>query len=196
MRGGRLIAGRHHFSGCVRALRQTAVAVVAHDDSVAISGDHRAGPMDELDAALTRVAGWLRGIDGTALGEGLIQVRERIDRTEAMFVDGVGRFDRSGEYAADGALSVINWLRWKCRLSGGAAAERVTIARQLDQLPKSGEAFANGDVGYQHMGLIARTDAHVGAAAVRQAESTLLQAAQTHDPGRFAGVTKDFEHRV
>ncbi|HEY4844818.1 MAG TPA: DUF222 domain-containing protein [Candidatus Dormibacteraeota bacterium] len=163
---------------------------------MAISGDHRAGPMDELDAALTRVAGWLRGIDGTALGEGLIQVRERIDRTEAMFVDGVGRFDRSGEYAADGALSVINWLRWKCRLSGGAAAERVTIARQLDQLPKSGEAFANGDLGYQHMALIARTAEHVGAAAVRQAESTLLQAAQTHDPGQFAGVTKDFEHRV
>jgi hypothetical protein len=163
---------------------------------VAVSDAHGGAPMDQLDAALDRVAAWLRRIDGTNLGEGLTQVRERIDRTEAMFVDGVGRFDQSGDYAADGALSIVNWLRWKCRLSGGAAAERVTIARQLDQLPKTEAAFASGDLGYQHVALIARTAEHVGAAAVRKAESTLLQAAQTHDPGQFAGVAKDFEHRV
>jgi hypothetical protein len=169
---------------------------MVHDRKVAVSGEHRETPISQLDAALERVAAWLRRIDGTTLGEGLIQVRERIDRTEAMFVDGVGRFDRSGEYAADGALSIVAWLKWKCKLSGGAAAERVTIAHQLNKLPQTVEAFARGDLGYQHVALIARTAEHVGAAAVRKAESSLLQAAQTHDPGQFAGVTKDFEHRV
>src|SRR5207245_1799008 len=44
--------------------------------------------------------------------------------------------------------------------------------------------------------LIARTAEHVGAAAVRKEEGRLVQAAQTHDPGQFLGVTKNFEHRV
>jgi Domain of unknown function (DUF222) len=168
---------------------------MAHDGNVAVS-DQQGTPIDQLDAALDRVAAWLRRIDGTSLGEGLIQVREPIDRCEAMFVDGVGRFDRSGEYAADGALSIVNWLWWKCRLSGGAAAERVSIARQLDQLPRTEAAFANGDLGYQRVAAMARAAEHVGVAAVRNEEASLLKAAQTMDPGQFVGVTKDFEHRV
>ncbi|HEV2012727.1 MAG TPA: DUF222 domain-containing protein [Candidatus Dormibacteraeota bacterium] len=153
--------------------------------------------VDQLQASVKLMSTRVGQADGPALGEGLIQIREAgIDPLEAVFADGVRRFDRSGEYAAEGALSIVNWLRWKCKLSGGAAAERVGIARQLDQLPKTEAAFARGDLGYQHVALIARTAEHVGAAAVRSAESSLLQAAQTHDPGQFAGVTKDFEHRV
>src|SRR2546430_9816493 len=139
----------------------------------------------------------IREAKGQDLGEGLIQIREAgIDPLEAVFADGLRRFDDSGEYAADGALSVVAWLKWRCKLSGGAAAERVGIARQLEQLPKTGEAFARGDVGYQHVAMIARTAEHLGAGAVRKAESSLLQAARTHDPAQFPGITKDFEHRI
>jgi hypothetical protein len=113
-----------------------------------------------------------------------------------VFADGVRRFDKSGEYKADGALSVIAWLKWKCKLSGAAATERVGIARQLDQLPKTEAAFARGDVGYEHVALIARTADHVGAAAVRNEEANLLQAALTRDPGQFTSVAKNFEHRI
>src|SRR2546422_8919223 len=143
------------------------------------------------------MSGWIREADGQELGEGLIQIRESgIASLEAVFADGLRRFDESGEYAADGALSVIAWLKWRCKLSGGAAAERVGIARQLERLPRTGEAFARGDLGYQHVAMIARTAEHVGAGAVRKAESSLLQAAKTHDPGQFAGITKDLEHRI
>ncbi len=106
------------------------------------------------------------------------------------------RFDQSGEYKADGALSVTEWLRWKCKLSGGAAMERVTVARQLAKLPQTEAAFASGDLGYQHVAVMARAAEHVGAAAVRKEEPNLLQAAQTMDPGKFVSVAKDFEHRV
>src|SRR5947199_9378946 len=44
--------------------------------------------------------------------------------------------------------------------------------------------------------MIARTADHVGASAVCKAEASLLQAAKMHDPGQFAGITKDFEHRI
>src|SRR5712692_6374294 len=153
--------------------------------------------VEKLRAGVHAMSAWVGEAEGEGLGEALIQIRESgIDPLEAVFATGVRRFDKSGEYKADGALSVTEWLRWKCKLSGGAAAERVEIARQLEKLPKTEAAFANGDLGYQHVALIARTAEHVGAAAVRKEEGRLLQAAQTHDPGQFLGVTKNFEHRV
>src|ERR1700693_6228066 len=145
--------------------------------------------LEEMGVGVQAMAAWVQEAKGEDLGEGLIQIRESgIDPLEAAFAGGVRRFDQSGEYRADGALSVIAWLKWKCKLSGGAAAERLEIACQLENLPKTEAAFANGDLGYQHVALIARTAEHVGAAAVRKEEVNLLQAAQTMDPGQFTGV--------
>src|SRR5438132_9727508 len=153
--------------------------------------------LETMRSGVRAFAAWVEQAEDESLGEGLIQIRESgIDPLEAVFASGVRRFDKSGEYAADGAVSVIAWLKWKCKLSGGAAAERVEIAHQLVQLPRTEAAFANGDLGYQHVALMARTAEHVGAAAVRKAEPDLLQAAQTMDPGQFTGVAKNFEHRI
>jgi len=87
-------------------------------------------------------------------------------------------------------------VRANCKLSRTAAAERVDVARTLDQLPKTGQAFAQGDIGYQHVAVLARAAENVGVAAVRKAETSLLQAAESMDPGQFTGVTKQWEHRV
>ena len=150
-----------------------------------------------LRAAVKEVMASALEADGPELGALLIVIREAgIDPLEAAFATGVRRFDKSGEYAAEGALSVTAWLKWRCKLSGGAAAERVEVARQLDKLPKTEEALARGDVGYQHVAVLARTAEHVGAAAVRKEEANLLHAAQTMDPGQFTTVAKNFEHRV
>ena len=163
---------------------------------MAAAGTHSGSPLTRIKAALDELPGWLSHLEDASLGESLIEIREVIDRSEAMFADGVRRFDKSGEFRADGALSVTAWLRWRCKLSGGAAAERVGIARQLENLPKTEAAFANGDLGYEHVVVMARAAEHVGAAAVRKEEATLLKAAQTMDPGLFTGVAKHFEHRV
>jgi hypothetical protein len=153
--------------------------------------------VDKLRAGVQAMAACVRDADDETLREALIQIRETgIDPLEAVFATGVRRFDQSGEYKADGSLSLTEWLRSRCKLSGGAAAERVEVARQLEQLPKTEEAFASGTLGYQHVAVMAHAAQHVGAAAVRQEEATLLRAAQTMDPGRFTGVAKQFEHRV
>src|SRR6266480_2738239 len=151
----------------------------------------------QLRAGVEALASVVRQADSETLGVALIQIREvGIDPLEAVFADGVRRFDKSGEYKADGALSLTAWLRWKCKLSGGAAMERVEVARQLEKLPQTQAAFASGDVGYQHVAVLARAAEHVGATAVRKEEGALLQAAQTMDPGQFTTVAKNFEHRV
>jgi len=153
--------------------------------------------VEKLRAGVQAMAACVRDADGDGLGEALVEIRETgIDPLEAVFADGVRRFDKSGEYKADGSLSLTEWLRWKCKLSAGAAAERMEVARQLDKLPKTEAAFANGNLGYEHVVVMARAAAHVGAAVVRNEEASLLQAAQTMDPGKFTGVAKNFEHRV
>src|SRR5437867_249372 len=167
-----------------------------HDGIMVAAGSPPGNPLARILLELGAVPAWLDGLEGATLEEALIQVREVVDRTESLFAGGLRRFDTSGEYAADGAIGIVPWLRWKCRLSAGAAAERVGIARQLDHLPKTEEAFARGELSYQHVAVMARTAEHVGAAAVRKAEVSLLNAAETMDPGQFVGVAKNFEHRV
>src|SRR3989442_14002641 len=154
-------------------------------------------PIQETQAVVRIWADWLRRADGAQLAQGLIKIREAgIDPSEAAFAEGVRRFEQSGESVADGALGIVPWLRSNCKLSGGAAAERVGIARQLEQLPKTEAAFARGELGYQHVAVLAHTAQHVGVAAVQQAEASLLKAAEAMDPGQFTGVAKNFEHRV
>jgi hypothetical protein len=153
--------------------------------------------LEKLWAGVHAMSAWVSEAEGDALGDALIQIREAgIDPLEAAFASGLRRFDKAGEYKADGALSAVAWMRERCNLSGGAAAERVNIARQLDKLPQTAKAFAAGSVGFQHVALIARTAENVGTAPVQKEEANLLQAALRMDPGRFAGVAKDFEHRV
>jgi hypothetical protein len=150
--------------------------------------------VQQLDDSIDGIEALMRDVEGGELGGRLIQVRERVDRFESIFAGGLRSFDRSGEYAADGALNVTAWLRWKCKLTAGAAAERVSIAHQMEKLPKFEEAFARGEIGYQHMAVITRSAEHVGAAAVRKEEAKLLEVARTMDPGQFTGVAKSFEH--
>ena len=155
------------------------------------------GAVAELQIAVQRLASCIDTADAADLGEGLIQIREvGIDPLEAAFASGLRRFDKAGEYKADGALSAVAWVRERCNLSAGAAAERVSVARQLETLPQIANALASGDVGFQHVALIARAAENVGSAPVQKEEGNLLRAAQTMDPGRFAAVAKGFEHRV
>jgi len=106
------------------------------------------GAAEDLKIAVQRLATCIRAADAAELGEGLIQIREvGIDPLEAVFAKGLRRFDKSGEYKADGALSAVAWVRERCNLSGGAAAERVNVARQLETLPQIEKALAKGNVG-------------------------------------------------
>src|SRR5436309_9196575 len=140
-------------------------------------------------------AGW-RGQSGSELGAAIIKGREVVDRMEAVNGEATRRFEKTGGYRADGALGMTPWLRTHGKLAAGAAAEHVETARQLDKLPKTEEALARGEIGYQHAVAMARTAEHVGAAQVRKAETILLKAAETMDPGQFAAATKNFEHQV
>src|SRR6184192_1550756 len=138
---------------------------MVHAATMAATGDRLESARSRAIAAIDHYAAEMRHVEGSRLGEGLIATRALKDRVEAVFAEGLRRFDQSGEYAADGAIDLVAWLRSKCKLSGGAAAERVGIARQLQHLPQTNKAFATGELGYQHVAVLARTAEHVGAGA-------------------------------
>src|SRR5438105_6908068 len=95
--------------------RQTAVKGMAHDGSMATLGtlvkpavSELQGAAEDLQTAVRRMAKCIKEADAAELGEGLIQIREvGIDPLEAVFASGLRRFDKSGEYKADGALSAV-----------------------------------------------------------------------------------------
>jgi Domain of unknown function (DUF222)/HNH endonuclease len=167
-----------------------------HDPSMAGSAARLESARERAVAAIDDYAVVLGETEGSSLGDGLIHTLAMKDRLEAVFAEGLRRFDRSNEYKADGALDLVGWLRMKCRLPGGNAAERVGIARQLEHLPQTQQAFANGELGYHSVAVMAHTAEHVGAAVVRKAETELLEQAKALDAGQFTNVARNFEHRV
>jgi hypothetical protein len=153
-------------------------------------------PLDRIMSGLRDLPGWVAEQPVGQIGHVIIKSREIIDRTEALAADATRRFEKAGGYKADGFVGMISWLRVNGKLSGPAAAERIEVAHQLNELPRTEEALARGEIGYQHAVAMARTAQTVGAAQVRKAEGTLLKAAETMDPGQFVGIAKNFEHRV
>ena len=153
-------------------------------------------PLDRIVSGLRELPAWLADQPSGHLGQVIIKSREVIDRTEAISAEATRRFEKAGGYRTDGFVGMIPWLRVNGKLSGPAAAERVEVAHQLKELPRTEEALARGEIGYQHAVTMARTAQTLGAARVRKAEPTLLKAAETMDPGQFVGVAKNFEHQV
>ena len=153
-------------------------------------------PFELIEAGLGALPGWAAQQPADQQGELLIRCRKAINRLEAASAEATRRFEKSGGYKADGALGMVPWLQTNAKLAGNDAAQHVKVARQLEELPATDAALARGEIGYGHALAMAVTAEHVGAAAVRSAEATLLKSAETMDAGRFVTVVKGFEHRV
>jgi hypothetical protein len=153
-------------------------------------------PLELIDQGLAALPGWAAAQPADHLGELIIQCRKAIHRLEAASAEATRRFEKSGAYKADGALGMVPWLQNNAKLAGNDAAQHVKVARQLEELPRTEEALARGEIGYGHALAMAVTAEHVGTAAVRSAEATLLKSAETMDAGRFVTVVKSFEHEV
>ncbi|HVH66107.1 MAG TPA: DUF222 domain-containing protein [Candidatus Acidoferrum sp.] len=153
-------------------------------------------PFERIKSALGDVPDWLARQPAGEMGQVALGCQQIISRVQGVSVEATRRFEESGAYKADGALGIVPWLKDKARLSGGAAAEHVQVARQLKQLPRTEQALASGEINYQHAVTLALTAEKVGPGAVRKAESTLLQMAGTMDAGAFVTVAKNFQHQV
>src|SRR5205809_2340014 len=131
------------------------------------------------------------GVSGADLGERLIGLRNSIDLLELEFSRIAGDFAQTEEYDEQGFDSPISWLKQNCHMTGGAAADRVCIGEQHEHLVESLAALAEGQIGFAHFALLARTSAAVGG---RLDEARLLRQAAKLSVARFRNACMHARH--
>ncbi len=127
-------------------------------------------------------------------GEELVEIRRQIDALEYRFAKVLARFEKSREWAGDGAASATAWLRWKCRLPANAATQRVGLARTLEALPEVDQVFAEGEIGFSHASSISALTEVVGADAVRPGVETVVDVATRLSADRFRFAMRHLRH--
>jgi hypothetical protein len=153
--------------------------------------------IDSLADAVSGVAAdTIDHVSDHAIGDDLVAIRAQIDRLEAEFIRRLQRFDRSRAALAEGAVSTVSWVRGRCGLSGAAAAERVRLARVLDDLPQTTASLRDGRASFANVALIARLADDVGTEATRSVEDTLVGAAATLDVGRMSRLVAFTRYRL
>src|SRR4029077_2766655 len=119
---------------------------------------------------------------GEEIAAELIRRRLKIDQDELEFSVLAAQFALTDEYEEQGFDSPVAWIKANCHLSGGAAGDRICVGQQLASLDQSSLAMANGEIGFPHFALIARTSAAVGE---RLDQTALLMQARKHTIARF-----------
>ncbi len=130
------------------------------------------------------------------LGDDLVAIRREIDRLEAEFIRRLHPFDAHRGALSEGAASTVSWLRGVCGLTGSAAAERVRMARVLNDLPQTLASFRAGRAPFTNVSLIARLASDVGVEATRDVEETLVPAAEKLDVARMYHLVSFTRYRL
>ena len=136
----------------------------------------------------------LTAVPAEAMADDQIALQRIGSRVQAEALRRLRRFDKGQGYANTLALSAKAWLRWKCNLDHDAASGQVDVARQLDSLPQTMQAFAAGDISFTHASLIARTAKQLGGQMDANAESILVTAAKDLDPRRLRRAATMLRH--
>lgn len=126
--------------------------------------------------------------------EELVELRREIDQLELRFARVLARFERSREWVSDGAPSFTAWVRTRCAMTGGAAAQRVAVARTLSALPEVDAALEAGEVSYAHVACVGRLAEVAGAEALRPGVEVVVDAARRLIPDHFAIAMRHLRH--
>jgi hypothetical protein len=130
------------------------------------------------------------------MGDQLVAVRRVIDKLEAGFARQIGSFDEHTFYTRDGSASAVAWMKSRCGLSGGGAAQRMDIARDLPSIAGAEDLFMKGEISYHNAAVLARTASEIGPEAAAIASPALVDAALKVDPDRMRLIGRQLRHTV
>jgi len=94
---------------------------------------------------------------------------------------------------SEGYNSAGDWMRFKCQVTNTVAWDRIRVGEELHRMPESEQAVYDGEIGYAHLKVMARTAESVGKAFD---ESKLLPLAREASPGKFYYKSLHFRHAV
>jgi hypothetical protein len=87
---------------------------------------------------------------------GLCELAAHIAAAQYRWLRLLAEFDRRRGWADWGIRSCAHWLNWKCGLDLRSAREKIRVARALDGLPLTCEAFSRGEISYSKVRAITR----------------------------------------
>jgi hypothetical protein len=153
--------------------------------------------IEALSAAVDGIASInAKVLSDAVLGDLLVAERREIDRQEATFASHLREFDERKAYVREGSTSAVAWLKSRCGLSGGGAAQRMDIARDLQSIAGADERFRNGAISYHNAAVLARTASEIGPEAAAIASPALVDAAQKVDPDQMRLIGRQLRHTV
>jgi hypothetical protein len=130
-------------------------------------------------------------VSNDLIRERLIQRRRVIDLQELAFAREAADFAASEAWDEDGSVSAIDWIRFNCHMTAGAAANAVAVGEILDQLPESHQAVVDGEIGFAHLTVMASTAEALGG---RFDEKMLVEKAKENSPGKFFYICHHARH--
>src|SRR3989449_3110946 len=92
-----------------------------------------------------------------------------------------------------GYNSPTDWLRFNCHLTDKVASDRINVGQHLAEMPMSVDYLRDGEIGYSHLTVLARTAEAVGK---RFDERELLPMALELTPGKFYYKSLHYRHSV
>jgi hypothetical protein len=107
-------------------------------------------PLEELRQAIRKYQA--REVDPRE--DDLESLRAGMDGLESEFSAMASRSHRRGDHLVSGAVSAATWISRTCNLSVTAAADRLRVGRQMEELPKVAAALSTGEIGYQSASLL------------------------------------------
>ena len=116
----------------------------------------------------------------------------RVADQHALFVARLAaEFAKRNKYDDDGFVSPIDWIRFNCHVTSGAAANSVAVGEAMHRMPESIEAMTEGQIGYAHVTVMARTAEALGD---RFDERVLIKKARESSPGKFHYICTHYRH--
>jgi len=95
------------------------------------------------------------------------------------------------KYDDEGFISPIDWIRFNCHVTSGAAANSIAVGEAMHRLPETTQAVAAGEIGFAHMTVMART---AEALEDRFDETVLVEKARGNSPGKFHYICTHYRH--
>ncbi len=121
----------------------------------------------------------------------MVRKRHAIDLMELSFAEDAAQFARTGDYDELGFVSAIDWIRFNCHMTGGAAADRIAVGQTMPRTPRSIQAVGDGEIGFAHVAVMART---ADSLRDRFDEAALIELAREHSPGKFHYLCRHARH--
>ena len=128
----------------------------------------------------------------------MIQERHLMDLQEIEFAKNASLLAKSNLWRDWGSTSPVHWIRHYCKTSTSVAGDRVNVGEQIENLQKSVDAVAEGQIGFGHLSIIARTAEALVQSPTAQPfdETKLLEEARLSSVGRLWYHCLHLRHRV